>query len=56
VTEDNDPKTLAKLTNDENPDVRRSVAFNPSTPVEVLAKLAKDKDPIVRELAVKLDL
>ena len=43
------PEVLEELTEDEDEEVRREVAYNPRTPAEVLRKLAEDKDEEVRE-------
>jgi len=42
-------EVLAKLSTDENEDVRESVAWNPNTPAEVLIKLSTDENEDVRK-------
>src|SRR4030067_1440149 len=42
------PEILAKLSNDQDADVRWYIAENPNTPPEILAKLSNDKDADVR--------
>lgn len=51
VTTDIDLKTFAELANDENMDMREHVAKNPTSPKEVLVKLADGKDEVVRNAA-----
>ena len=41
-------KTLEKLSNDSDWNVRYGVAYNTNCPVEILAKLSKDSDWFVR--------
>jgi hypothetical protein len=43
-----DPSDLTILASHPDPEVRRRVGANPSTPAEVLATLARDSDPTVR--------
>jgi hypothetical protein len=43
-----DPSDLTILASHPDPEVRRRVGANPSTPAEVLETLARDPDPTVR--------
>lgn len=45
------PEALAHASLDTNPHVRASVAINPASPMEMLATLSNDPDPVVALLA-----
>ena len=47
------PEILEKLAEDEDVDVRETVAENPRTPVDILRKLALDEDDDVRWGAIQ---
>ena len=57
LRESADPKTsparLTELAKSEYPRVRALVAAHASTPVELFASLAKDREPVVREAVVE---
>lgn len=52
LAESTDPKILTKLSDFRDYRVRRQVASNPNTPVDVLYKLALDEDSDVVDVAV----
>ena len=47
------PEILKKLSEDEDANVRETVAMNPKTPVDILRKLALDEDDDVRWGAIQ---
>jgi len=50
------PNLLEKLSVDPTRDVRRKVALNPSTPLEVLKGMVRDSDSVIRlYVRVRLD-